>query len=173
MMNPASITIASLASVLDTEDQLLSSLKSFTEAKAVAWYYDEIVFLRCNNNAWFPHQPVWEKLVRLRVFNMEKELHIWRSNGQLKGRLRVDGTGEDSRAVDARLVLNGTSLQPTGDGITSSERNGTHYVLPYPELQKEIGVNKRVLLLTRNYIGYADNGQAGYTDSRFIDFIIK
>ncbi|MDP2692016.1 MAG: CRISPR-associated protein Csx19 [bacterium] len=154
-----------------TDDQaLMECIKTFSKAKAVAWYYDEIVFYSIENNLWNTAAKGLDELVRLRIFNNDQELHIWRSNGVLKGRLRADTKGNDIECVDAMPLLNGTAFDKLNPGIIASEEKGIHYYLPYPELEILVGSKNRIALLTRNYIGYSDIGQAGYIDCRFVDF---
>jgi CRISPR-associated protein (TIGR03984 family) len=154
------------------DNALLESINTFSNAKAVAWYFDEIVFYNIENNNWNTPMKGLDELVRLRIFNNEQELHIWRSNGALKGRLRVDTKGNDIECVDAMPLLNGTAFDKLNPGIIASEDKGIHYCLPYPELEIITGSKNRIALLTRNYIGYSDIGQASYIDCRFIDFEI-
>ena len=151
-------------------------INQFVNAKAVAWYYDAIVFYNIEGGKW--NEPIREeldeKLVRLRVFNTERELHIWRSNGFLKGRLRTDTEGTETAYVEARQIMNGTSFEKLADGgVTATEDKGTSYEMPYSELEKNIEKAERIVLITRNYIDYNDIGQAGYVDSRFIDYEIS
>ena len=145
----------------------------FKNAKAVAWYFDAIVFYNIENGKWSKplRDNLEEELVRLRVFDEYKEMHIWRSNGELKGRLRTDADGNTIGYVKGNQFLNGTSFDKTETEIIAKEDKGTYYELPYPDF-KNIKSDGRLVLVTRNYIGYNDIGQAGYIDSRFVDFEI-
>jgi len=160
-----------------SDNEITDKIKSFKIAKAVAWYYDEIVFYKIENGN-FNITKRLDELVRLRLFDENKELHVWRSNGTLKGRLRsdsVEGDGDKTEFVEAKPYLNGTIFLPSrsGSGFFATEKKGISYVLPFPELESLIGSENRITLLTRNYIGYSEIGQAGYIDCRFIKFDIK
>jgi len=160
-----------------SDNEITDKIKSFKIAKAVAWYYDEIVFYKIENGN-FNITKRLDELVRLRLFDENKELHVWRTNGTLKGRLRsdsIEGDGDETEFVEAKPLLNGTSFSPSrsGIGITAIEEKGIKYDLPFTELETMVGTKNRIILLTRNYIGYSDIGQAGYIDCRFIKFDIK
>lgn len=156
-----------------TDDKaLMDCINTFSNAKAVAWYSDEIVFYNIENNKWNAQFKGLGELVRLRIFNNEQELHIWRNNKILKGRLRIDSTGKETEYVEAKPLLNGTTFDKLYPGIMAIEDKGIHYCLPYSSLEKLSGSKNRIALLTRNYIGYSDIGQAGFNDCRFINFEI-
>jgi len=110
----------------------------------------------------------------MRLFDKEKELHLWRSNGVLKGRLRKDTEGQETEYVTTKQILNGTSFEDRDIGILAKEEKCTEYYLPFAELKNIPDKNKdRIAIITRNYIGYSEGiKQAGYTDSRFVDFEI-
>ena len=164
--------------LLYEEKDILLNINAFLSGKAVAWYYGEIVFYKIENGN-FNVTKRLDELVRLRLFDEDKELHIWRSNGILKGRLRsdsIEGDGDTTEYIEAKPLLNGTSFFPSrsGSGIYATEKKGISYDLPFPELEPLIGTEEnRITLLTRNYIGYFDIGQAGYVDCRFVKFDIK
>jgi CRISPR-associated protein (TIGR03984 family) len=152
-------------------------IKSFVNAFAVAWYFDEIVFYSIDNSTWNKPMKGFDELVRLRIFDKDKEIHVWLSNGQLKGRFRTDGKGSEIQYTDARLILNGTSFELMNQGVVATEDKGTRYELPYPAFEilagKKNRVTKnRVAILTRNYIDHNEIGQAGFVDCRFVDFEI-
>jgi len=109
---------------------------------------------------------------RMRLFNKEKELHIWRKNdGFFSGRLRIDEDGNDTDVVDVCQLLWGTDSKAIGEFTRIYEERGTELILPF-----NIRVNEkdRVFIKTRNYISYKtyddSHQQAGYTDSRFVAF---
>ena len=152
------------------ERDIFDQIELFSNAKAVAWYFDKIVFYSIVNSVWVDQKVELKYLVRLRLFNKDKELHVWRSNRILKARIRVDNDGPDVLCVDAMPVLNGTHFISQPTGIEATEEKGTRYFLPYPELKIPVH-SERIRLLTRNYIGWDEIEQAGYIDSRFLDFI--
>ena len=164
--------------LLSKENDILLNINKFQNGQAVAWYYGEIVFYSLMDGNWNDSLKGLNELVRLRLFDENKELHVWRSNGTLKGRLRndsVEGEGNITEFVEAKPYLNGTSFSQSksGSGIFATEKKGISYDLPFPELESLIGSEDRITLLTRNYIGYSDIDQAGYEDCRFVNFGIE
>jgi CRISPR-associated protein (TIGR03984 family) len=146
------------------------------EAKAVVWYFDKIEFHQLLSNGKWDREPrpdLDEELVRVRIFNSLKEVHVWRSKGKLKGRLRIDddkAEKKDAEYVKAEQIMNGTPpyhLHESGKFLIAEEASGIHYELPFKNLIKKVDSKKRITLVTRNYIGYNELGQAGYVDSRF------
>ncbi|MCK9280544.1 MAG: CRISPR-associated protein Csx19 [Melioribacteraceae bacterium] len=106
-------------------------------------------------------------LQKLRVFNKNEELLIWKTNGELKARYRKDEEGDDSLAVDAHQVLFGTETK----GNIISEERGTSIALPFEVPEMKPGNPKdRVKIHTRNYLSLNEAGQYSYTDSRLIGF---
>jgi len=158
--NKQAVTGMSAIKIINTEAEMEFIISQFPEAKAVVWYYNEIKFYNIKNSIWNEERRSLENVVRLRMFDASKELHIWRSNNELKGRLRDDTAGSPVKYVDARLILNGTRFTKTADGILAEEDKGIQFSLPYAELWKLEGTNKRAILSTRNYIGYSDLNQA-------------
>jgi CRISPR-associated protein (TIGR03984 family) len=161
---------------LDSIGKFEETIKLFTNAKAVVWYEDKIVFYAIVEGGWNEPLLSYKNMVRLRLFDAEKELHIWRSNGVLKGRLREDGKGDNTEFINSTIIMNGTSFKFSDDNkaVESVEEKGTKYKLPYlNELSGLIGkTTARLGIITRNYIDYTANEQAGYIDSRFVDFKI-
>lgn len=105
---------------------------------------------------------------RLRVFNEDRELLIWRSSDGLKGRLRIDGEGDDAFVVDAEQVLFGTEAEDLKGFTRIREKRGTELILPISDLRIDDKKN-RAFIKTRNYIGFnEDTHQAGYIDCRFV-----
>jgi len=107
------------------EGEALGRIAAFKNAKAVAWYFDAIAFYSIDDaGKWHNsnyRDNLKEELVRLRIFDENKELHIWRSNGQLKGRLREDNEGDKTDFADATLLLNGTRIDKSGDTLELTE----------------------------------------------------
>ena len=97
-----------------------------------------------------------EHLVRLRAFNQKQEYHFWRTSEGIKGRLRTDDdTGNGAEVVDTSMVLRGVVAKP----------------LKIKKVNTELKEAKILGVLTRNYIEYSPKTQqAGYIDSRFVDF---
>lgn len=113
-----------------------------------------------------------EYIQKLRIFNKTQEIFIWRSSEGLKGRLRIDETGDTAEVVDACQVLFGTKAEPLDGGFTKiTENRGTELTLPFSNLSiNEDYKRNRVFIKTRNYIGYNEVNQATYIDCRFVGF---
>ena len=115
-------------------------------------------------------------LQRLRVFNADEELLLWRSGQTLKGRFRKDGEGDEMQVVEAQQVLFGTTAKDAsndGVGFTEiSEERGTKLILPFENLPVN-DKEQRIFLKTRNYVDYTPAHQATYVDCRFVGFADK
>ncbi len=107
---------------------------------------------------------------KLRIFNEEEEIYIFRDRGVLKGRYINDTDGDETDVVDACQILWGTSSEPANNGFTKIyEDRGTELYIPIKNI--EIDNHKsRIAIKTRNYIGYLPTNQATYVDCRFIGF---
>jgi CRISPR-associated protein (TIGR03984 family) len=121
----------------------------------------------CGNEEFDP-----KYLLQLRAFDQDKELHIRRKGeNRFLQRYRTDGEGEPVEAVEACQVLWGRSKDyaPLQTGwLRLSEERGVELILPWDQMLKK---SSRVWLKTRNYIGYNEAQQAGYVDSRFVEFV--
>lgn len=121
-------------------------------------------------------------LQSLRVFNENSEAYIWQSSmdepGLFRGRIICDEDELENKkyeipnAIDARQLLWGTSLILSDDDpkwAMLTEERGIQLriarsILPYEDISPE----NRVWLITRNYIDYKHENQAGYVDCRFV-----
>jgi CRISPR-associated protein (TIGR03984 family) len=169
-----------------TETISVQNLPTFIEEKlsfitsgyAVCWlHYGVLIGLIRGSKIQYPEGiPDYEhQLVRMRIFNQHKEWHIWKSENNYHVRYREENTaeGDDAIFTDRELVLWGTQCHPLKPPFQEvSERRGTGLVLPN-ELGKIENDKTRFVLKTRNYIAYNEIGQAGYVDSRFVDFQLK
>lgn len=116
-------------------------------------------------------------LQRLRVFNETSELLLWRTEvSTFSARLREDEARDQqiengSYVIDAHQVIWGTKAKRLDDGWSElTEQRGARLIVPFPDLKVDTEKN-RLQLWTRHYISFYENGQAGYTDSRFVTFI--
>ncbi|MDK2839944.1 MAG: hypothetical protein PWQ83_1516 [Thermosipho sp. (in: thermotogales)] len=116
-------------------------------------------------------------LQKLRIFNENEELYIWRSGNKFKFRYREDldsnKNGEMVEYIDADQVMYGSKFEIKDEFIEVYEKRGIRYIVPKEfignNLIDDINNNKKRLVLhTRNYIGYNEIGQAGFVDSRFL-----
>ena len=113
-------------------------------------------------------------LQRLRVFDPRQELHVWRTNGKWKARLRRDGEGENAEAIVAHQLLFGTK----GERLSSRyarirEDRGTKLLLPLADVQfdeDEKGRPQRARFSSRPTTTSGTNTvhQATYFDCRFV-----
>ncbi len=130
-------------------------LKEFNDGYAVLWQHHKIFVGKIAKkeinwtNDIIPDSDFNKYLVRLRVFNKEMEYHFWRTGGKIKGRLRIDKVGEDVSFVDTSMNLRGVAGE---------------------QVQKLNGNNHSFFIKTRNYLN-SGNEQAGYVDSRFVEFV--
>lgn len=117
-----------------------------------------------------------EQLLRMRIFNENSELHIFRTASGLKYRLRIDDIESIevlTEYIEADQVLFGTITEEPKEGYTKlTEDRGTEIVLPFEfKIGKNANPIERVKIRTRNYIGYID-GHATYVDTRFLEFVL-
>ncbi len=152
----------------------------------IAYLFHRVVIGRIRNGKFEYYQDVknlndvtLSNLQKLRVFNKDTELFVWRTNlGGYKARLRNDNNGVEQGTVDAWQVLFGTEANPTNDNNYSvlTEKRGTEIILPLSDLgikESEINDKKgRLCVHARSYIGFIeDTGQATYEDVRFVEFV--
>jgi len=139
----------------------------------VAWLDHEVrIGLWQNQNFLFYENKLSDlKYVqRLRVFDQQKELLVWRSNGEWKGRLRIDDQGEETAVVVAHQLLFGTTAKSLNGHFTEiGEKRGTKLILPFANLKVDDQRN-RVFIKTHNYVKTNAVHQAGYFDCRFVAF---
>ncbi len=141
---------------------------AYLDYKVLIGKFDEGVFVFYDNESFEPRY-----LQKLRVFNEDKELLLWRQSEDLfRMRLRIDKEGKPMDYVTARQVLWGTKSEDLGGSwCRIYEERGTELILPVedPKLVGKEG-KRRVKILTYNYIDFNEVGQAGYVDCRFVRF---
>ncbi len=170
------VTIKSKRKPVSVQDGLLKLVvEHFSGSKAfIVAYLDYRVLIGIFENgrfSFYENETFDAKFIqRLRVFNHEKELLIWRSRDRLNGRLRIDSEGHDTDVVDAEQVLFGTKAEDMGDYTRLTEDRGTEIILPFTGIDVD-GKKKRVCIKTRNYVDYNKiTHQATYVDCRFVGF---
>jgi len=149
--------------------------QNFQEATIFALLKDKATFGK------YTHQQIelpdneniaFHKIEEMRIFDPNKELYIWRENNSLKGRLRKDlpETGKkDIEYVISDLVLWGTRAKTEKPGWTTlKEDRGIEYTVPFPV--KRVDEKHPLCLTIHTYIGYINDIQASYIDSRFVGF---
>jgi CRISPR-associated protein (TIGR03984 family) len=169
---------------LDNElnnDAFIQKIKDVGKGYIVCWHDYAVLFGTVQNGEikfYNNESPDLNRyLQKLRIFNENKELYIWKSGGKLKYRYREDvvsdENGEIVEYIDADQVMYGSKFEDKGNFIEVSEKRGIRYIVPKEfignNLIDDINNNKKRLILhTRNYIGYNEIGQAGFVDSRFL-----
>lgn len=153
---------------------LLAAIKETMSGHAVCWLHNTVLIGRVeegyvefynNQQPDYPHH-----LLRLRIFNAERECHIWRTGPDFKYRKRLDGRGEASEYVEAVQPIWGTQASPVENTPNWSrifESRGTELYVPFSGLFLDEREN-RLSIVTRNYI--SKTSQAGYVDCRFVKF---
>ncbi|GAB5046626.1 type III-D CRISPR-associated protein Csx19 [Thermodesulfovibrio sp. TK110] len=170
--------------------QILSKIDIFPEIKdfkgtisnyfnthgfAVAYLtYDVLIGRVINGEFEFYQNKIIQPdyLLKLRIFNAQKELFLWQTDTGLKGRLRIDEEGTETYVVDACQVLWGTDKKKLTDGWSKLfEERGTELILPFTNFTVDNRKN-RVFIKTRNYIQFHPiTCLATYSDCRFIEFL--
>ncbi len=171
---------------INSESLILNEIKSLTNTVkeyfkesglVVAYQSNKILIGKYdgNNFHFFHEEQIDErKLLKIRIFNNQKELFLWKSNGNIKGRLRIDTEGEEVFVVDAYQQLWGTDFQKINNSWTKIfEERGTELILPFSNIKVDNKQNK-VFIKTRNYIEYHSKSLlATYGDCRFVGFYDK
>lgn len=174
------LSLIRLDSRVSTPDKIIQDPVAYIDEHAgfdgfVVAYMDFALWIgRFSNDDGFEFQQGQLEarfLQRIRVFNAQEELLMWRVEEGFKARLRRDDeTGEREYAVDAQQVLFGTNATTGDKGFTIlEEQRGTIITLPFESLNVDEKKN-RVRLKTRNYVQFNPVGQAGYHDCRFMGF---
>jgi len=176
--------IGVIESEVEIFNNIQGDLSDFMLCKAsrgdyvVAWLAYGVFFGKVGNGSieFFNNEkPDYEKyLVKLRVFNKNRELLIWRSGEIFKGRLRTDGEGKDKvEFIDADQILLGTKSEDCNNSEFSrvTDGKGTNFIMPFPSLN--LTDKKRLVLTTRNYLDSNAIGQTGIIDSRFVIISMK
>ena len=160
------------------EDVLMENIKE--KSFAVVWLdYKVLIGTWDGKDFQFYNDETFENkyLQRMRVFNKDREILIYRTGNGFKGRLRLDDkNGTGTEIIVANQVLFGTQKgKKCNDSYTEiTEKRGTSLVLPFGELDVDDNDKKnRVFIKTHNYIDYNAVNQATYVDCRFVEFTDK
>jgi CRISPR-associated protein (TIGR03984 family) len=147
----------------------------------VSWLDSEVMTARWENGkdiVWSHDNFIASKIQKIRIFNKESEVYIWRTKEGYKARFRTDTSGEPCEYVQANQVLFGTCKKKDKEGFTKLyEDRGTEMILPFSfesvplPLEGTPNLKQRIAIQTRTYIHYNTNHQAQYNDSRFVNFI--
>ncbi len=116
----------------------------------------------------------YKHIQRLRVFNRQKELLLWRNNGKWNARARNDDlAGKGATAVVAEQVVVGTDARPINGMFTEiSEKRGAKLNIPFTNIKVDDKQRllERVFIKTHNYVKTNTVHQASYFDCRFVEF---
>lgn len=169
------IKLNSETKLIDNFDNL-NSLKDFIKVDSfvIAYLdYKVLVGKYKNGELLFYNNETFELkyIQKLRVFNNNEELLIWRLNNKFKARYRIDSPGTNCFATDNNQVVFGTELEKLNDENFSllKEERGSNIIIPFNNLNVD-QVDNRIKIKTRNYIAFNEIHQATYFDSRFIGF---
>jgi CRISPR-associated protein (TIGR03984 family) len=164
-VKPVSVQVDLLKTVIEHFPGSSAFVAAYLDYRVLIGKFENDVFALCEN------ETIDAKFVqRLRVFNHDRELLIWRSKDGLKGRLRIDESGKDTDVVDAGQVLFGTKAESMSNFTRLTEDRGTEIILPFANINVD-DKKKRVCVKTRNYIEYNSiTHQATYIDCRFVGF---
>ncbi|MCR6546880.1 type III-D CRISPR-associated protein Csx19 [Dehalobacterium formicoaceticum] len=162
--------------VLDDYQAVEAEALNMPEGSLVVTYlhYKVLIGMITDGKIKFPQEKTFlpKHLLKMRIFNQEQELHLWKSKGNIfKKRLRIDNIsdGEEQEVVDAQQILWGTKANAVGYWTELKEDRGTELIIPLPISACSVNTGKkRIALTTRNYISYNNRCQAGYVDCRFV-----
>jgi CRISPR-associated protein (TIGR03984 family) len=173
------VVVKDMDKILD-DDLFNQEIKEIKNGYIVCWLDYVVLFgivkdgeIKFHNN----ESPDFNRyLQKLRIFNEKEELYIWRSRNKFKFRYRKDETDEGEgiiEYIDAKQIMYGNKFHVKDGFIEVYEDRGIRYFLPKEfidsNLIEKLDKNKnRLVLHTRNYIGYNEIGQAGFVDSRFL-----
>ena len=153
--------------------EIAEAIKETSAGYALCWLHYAVLVGKVTNGIlqyYDSQQPDYPRhLLRMRIFNEERESHIWRSDPVFKYRKRSDGRGEVVEYVEAVQPLWGTqaaAVKNAPDWSRIFEARGTEIIVPFAHLS--LNETQRLSIVTRNYIN--SSGQAGYVDCRFVKF---
>ena len=149
----------------------------FKEAYIVAWLDNKVLIGQWVDNDFHFYNGknfTFKYVQRMRVFNTQKELYIWRSHGKWQGRIRTDYDGDKKEdVVVAQQLLFGTQGKLLNSQFAKiKEERGTKLILPLSNLKfdEKDNLKFRVFIKTHNYVKPNPIGQATYYDCRFVAF---
>lgn len=108
---------------------------------------------------------------KIRIFNENCELLVWKTGNKLAARLRKDSEGDEVDVIEAKQITYGTtniSLKENSEFELMYEESGNQFYIP--KLDFTVDPKNRLAIKTRNYIDYYPNGIATFTDTRFVKF---
>ncbi len=160
------------------DSSILSDLlkKYFNLGSVMLWLDDRVLIGKWQDGDLQFYQESgfdFKYVQRLRVFNNNKEIHVWRSGEQWLGRIRIDEEGNETAVVIAHQLLFGTKgRRLDAQFIQLTEDRGTTLTLPLTNFHFEAHDNpqSRIFIKTHNYVRTNRVFQATYFDCRFVAF---
>lgn len=161
----------------DFTDDILHKLALMSNGYVVCWLHYAVLFGKIRNKKieFYKNQmPDFNKyLLKLRAFNGREELHVWKGKKYFNFRyIKEDEQGDkELEFIDAKQVMFGTKFKKLDEDFYEVwEDRGIRYIIPAEIIPKQLEseIRGRLVLHTRNYIGYNPIGQAGFIDSQFI-----
>lgn len=153
-----------------TEESIRETVAKYIGSSAVivVWQVNQIAWGKLSDgDIIFPEINDWNVAFcqEMRVFNDNKEIHLVKNGNNLSGRLRIDGSGDETVYVDSIAPMWGRAVN-TVNGFTSLADEARKLHLNVPE---SIASSKRCGLVTRNYVvSDKATGLSGYGDYRFL-----
>jgi CRISPR-associated protein (TIGR03984 family) len=160
------LSIGDLLQIIGKFLTLKSLVVAYLDYKVLIGNYSDNSLTFCNSESIEP-----KYIQRIRIFNKNEELFLWRREGNLEGRYRKDDEkGKGSWIVESNQVLFGTIARKIEKGFTEiSEARGTKIILPFDNISVD-EKNNRIKIKTYNYVGFNEIHQATYMDCRFAEF---
>lgn len=133
----------------------------------VQYTYDGVEILNASSYDILP-----DGFLELRAFNKSGEIHVIDIDGELRGRVRVDGEGSKSVVFDEEHLLWGSRLLGQVDGsLALVEDRGMMMRFPAEVLRDYASGKDVVTLLVRNYLDEeVEDTESGDTRFSFADF---
>ena len=167
VIQPTDVKIQELMNKHFHDSTAFCFLYSDNEVRVAQWKSSQFVFPEGGDlNAQY--------IQRFRCFNPTQELLLWRGSSGFSGRLRKDGEGTPSYAVEAYQVLWGTPEGDNSKGYTVlQETRGPRLAIP-GSFGSSVNPKTPLMLKTRNYVDIiGETGQATYGDCRFVDLVVN
>ncbi|SHF45132.1 CRISPR-associated protein, TIGR03984 family [Caldanaerobius fijiensis DSM 17918] len=160
--------------VLNDYSQILDLLKenNFREGFVIFFMVNEIVAGKIENFniLYYDRDKLDVKyLLKGRIFNKGKEIYLYSFKENMYRKRIIDDENNNGNIeyIDAEHKVWGNRVTKLNDDWIKLEDNrGIKLILPL----KFKSSDTDYFIKTRNYIGFNEVGQAGFIDSRFVDF---
>jgi len=161
--------------ILTYPEDVLTAIKQNELDAVVVYSLDEVVV---ELGEWLSQGktklPEKGDLLELRAFSNERELLIRNVNGGLRGRLRIDGSGEPCEVLDEEHLLVGKFEKTVGAKERFSEDSGACIEIP-TELFGKVKPSKgiRASITVRNYVAESEKGSFEFNGYRFMELNLR